>query len=415
MRRYHCLRLPDCPALAGPRLRRPARRARWLGAGGAVLLLAATLLPAARADSIRMEGFWVDGVNVVDIKDGQLHYLAPDGTDVYKPIAVIQGLKLTALPSLGQAQILLDNRRDPAKAVALLEQARRQAGGRGWLVQWIDSRLVQAADAAKDAPTAVNAYLGLVNSGAGAAYLKYLPTHCFSGLSAAVKNQLEQRLDNALSSVPAGAGREALQQLRAAMAAPAQSTPAVPAAGGTPTVPGPTPPAVSPSAPAPTQAPAEPAVALPAGSGASVVPLAPFLPQKDPITALLKQGQFQEAVQAVDKLLQTPVSDAYLRLYQKGVALENLALKDKDHPDQDLLKAAGLCFMRVVIFFPHNSYAAPSLIETANIHLLIGRKDLAVKLCKEASGKVEESDPVLWPRLQAIYKEATAKAPAATP
>ncbi len=139
--------------------RRQTRKYRGLNPI-AVALCALTLSTSALADSIKLSGAWIDNVTIQDATGGNLDYTTASGNDVEKPLASVEGLKMSAYPELEAAQAAMAAGKF-TDAVAL-EQKVLASVRQPWLRQWIQAQLVVSLDKAGHAPEAVEAYLQLV-------------------------------------------------------------------------------------------------------------------------------------------------------------------------------------------------------------------------------------------------------------
>jgi hypothetical protein len=146
--------------------------------------------------------------------------------------------------------------------------------------------------------------------------------------------------------------------------------------------------------------------------------LSKSLGENDPIAEMLRQGKFQEALTAVNALLDKPTQKMAIQLYERGVAQFNLAERMPAGDGRDnLYRDAGLSFMRVVIYFPRNTtLLGPCLIEAGAVHVRIGRHDLAEKLWDRARNYIDaDSDPDMAGRLEKLIEGGSQPEPATAP
>ncbi len=164
------------------------------------LLISLILSTLTRADAIKLSGLWIEDVTIQGINDSTLTYVTSVANEAQCKLADVQGIRLTAIPELGQAEAMLESGKDLPRAVALLGEVRGKAG-QAWLRDWATYRQMFAAAAAQQPMEAVNAYLTLARSAPTAFYLQSFPPQ---GLKAITNDSLRQEI---LRVVDAGLGQ----------------------------------------------------------------------------------------------------------------------------------------------------------------------------------------------------------------
>ncbi len=340
------------------------------------------------ADAVKLGGFWIEDVTIQSISDGNINYVSSAGSEAQRKLKDVQGLRLTAMPDLGEAEALLENGKELPKAVNLLAGVRSKAR-QDWLRDWATYRQMVAAAAAQQPMEAVNAYLALARSKPGDFYLQAFPPEAIKAVSnESLKQAIIRALDAAAPQLQGDAAK-AVKDLRIKVAAvkfgDAVSNPDNGTQPGGDTTPaGGTDGATSPT-------------------GAAVV-MPKDMPADDEITKLIRGGKFAEATEAADKAMRVEATGLQTRLYQKGIAQLYLALEKND---TKLTKDAGLSFMRLVVFFPKGSYLGPALMEAGFVHQKIGRPDIALSLYDRATVAIDPDDATMVKRLQELKRSAT--------
>ncbi len=327
----------------------------------------------ADADTIRIEGFDIPNVRVENISNGVLLYSTASGAEVRQPIDRIQSMKLDDHPQLERALALeAENKHKEA-----LEQLREIRTNVAWIKHWVAAQVVRTATAAGESEAAVVAYLDLVQTKADPFYIENVPVKALAAADDRTKARLVNRIQAAIDAQPArSVATPLLRQLLDVAKVDNQTLQEMA-----------------------TDKP--PAVELPANMRLT-----------DPVTKLLREGKFDEALAAVNEALKIP-GGTDMKLYQRGIAQLNLA--QAVEADQGLdaalkgYKDAGLSFMRAVIYFPRSPYVGPALIEAGYVHAKIGREDIAAKLYDEALPLIdEETNPGLAQRLDQFRKQLSA-------
>lgn len=319
----------------------------------------------AHADSVKLSGLWIDNVNVETVAEGELIYTTAAGRRVTRSLEGIEGLRLDRYPALAEAEAARERGEHAAAAEklrAVVGQARE-----AWVRHYVHRQLAQALDAQGEAAEAVRVYVTLVEAEPHPAFLADPPTAAVRRASPEIRSQVVEALE-AIRPRAAEAAREPLDRLRAA-------------------------------------AEAEGDVDFAAGDGRAGGDDAIVLPadiQNDAVTAHLRRGEFDEALEAVRAPLST-TGGLSLALYQKALAQRG---KAEAEDDQALLKSAGLNFMRVVVYFPRSRYVGPALVEAGAVHARIGRPDLAATLYDRARLRIDEADdPDYHRRLMTLRRQ----------
>ncbi len=352
----HMLDMPEKPM---PKCLAWRHMRRW-----SLLVLVIGLLTAAptaaRADSIKVAGQWIDGVSIETVAGGQLVYRLANGSRVTRPLDKTQGLKLDDYPALAEAeQALADGKTDQAIAkfrAALSNMEKANRDDQAWIGHYVQHRLVQVFDGAGQAVEATQMYLQLAKAKADASFVTDAPVTSVRRAD----EQAKQKVAKAVNAALSGADDAVKPELRKLIAATEQ------------------------------EAVEQAAVVLPANL------------DNDQVTQLLRRGEFEQALKQVETTLRTS-GQLSKGFYQKGKA--QLALAEKNN-DQKQFKDAGLSFMRVIAYFPNSQYVGPALVEVGYVHARIGRPDLARKLYDRARIQIdEEQDPAYHQRLMKLIAQ----------
>jgi len=332
---------------------------------------------AARGDDVKLGGFWIPAT-IQEISDGNLVYQTR-GEPIKKPLSEVQGIRLTGNDALTDAEDLLAEQLY-ADALEDLQDARRGATT-SWARHWIDHRIVTTADKAGKPNPAVSAYLQLAASDADPYFLRHIPARSVAGASDTEKKLLQTSIQNTLQRIRDDDRKAGVERLLKIVKGEKVDTTATVENGGGEMV---------------------------ADGTVDVSKSAVIMPRNipaDPIGKALAAGEFKQALELVEATLQerTRGEALSLRLYEKGLALQNLA---EAGGDEGQYKSAGLAFMRVVIYFPASPYAGAAWMEAGQIHHAIGRRDLAA-YCYEQAGLyiVPDEEPVLNKRLEDLRRK----------
>ena len=343
----------------GDRWQRP-RRGRSL----LPVAVLAVCSAGALADSVKLGGFWFNDVKARDVIDGKLVYIAPDGTERIRPLADLQGLKLTAFSESEAAYEALeaeDHEQALESFAAIAAKTRRP-----WVKHWALWHKVIALDKLDRPVEAVEAYLKLVRGKADRHFLANPPLASLQAAPDARRKDIASRLRGVRRTLTKGAAREPLERMLELLEAERKPNDAELAA-------------------------------VDSTEAGSAVVTTIALDAADPVTRLLHEGRFEEALAETTTRLGGKEPRMAMRLYQRGLAQLQLALPSDD---RRLYLDAGLSFMRVAVYFPKSSYAGPALVEAGVVHEKIGRHKLAVKLWRKAHVEIDpDTDPAVAERL----------------
>jgi len=343
---------------------------RWVMIAAAVWVMGTWQV--TYADAVKLGGFWIGGVSVQRVANGQVYYIIDStGLEFSRRLSLLEGLKLTAYPQLAKAEQALDRADDTAALQALL-QVRRMTR-EPWLIQWVSYRLVGVYDRLKMPAEAVEVFLQLVRESAPTKYLITPPIESVQQADPQVKIDLHQRLEAAKMSLAGQPQIQVITPLLDASVTSDQATMAQAPAQAVDTTP-------DKRLPTPTVNPVGATLEVAAPETGAV--LARSLDRSDPVTQKLSSGNYEQAMALLDKVFSGTPSRLSMRLYQRGMAQLGLAEATQD---RDLYMDAGLSFMRVAIHFPNSTYIGPSTVEAGFVHSKIGRPDLARQLYDEAS------------------------------
>lgn len=371
-----------------------------------LIALAALLifLVPIQADEIQSNNLWVPNATIQNVVDGQIVYITNLGSEVNIPMTQVQGIKVPAYPDLWAAQEASAAGKD-AIALPLLLKLQGQAR-QPWLKNHAAWLAVHALDRMGRTTQAVEGYLAVAREKPDSFYLQRPPLSSLAGATDAQKKDLAERLELSAPEFD-GVTRSAIAEMIKRLAV-TQTTPAAGATDGSSTTPATSTPATS-----------TPATSTPAPSTGGIVDanakvtnntgvaFSSYLvaPDRDPVSPLLYEGQWEQAVAKAKELLQGNETRMSMRLYQLGLAQLQLAEKSGN---EDEYKDAGLSLSRSLIYFPTSSVSGPCLVELGYIHTKIGRTDLALKLWDKARLQVDETqDPAVFARLEKLIAGAS--------
>lgn len=369
-----------------------------------VVTLLAGLVSLVAADAAKIGTFWIDNVSVQGIANDEFRYVTPTGSEAAVPLAKLGGLKLTAYTDLIAFEDALAQKNNE-QAFSHLDKLLRARFKDAWLKGYVQARMVSLADAMGKARPAIDAYLALCEANAEPTFLATVPEASLQSLDAAATKATLEQATKLLPRATGKNGRPALealiQRLQSAgtasaagasnPATPSNASQAVPQSPKTVVTPG------IPVTPVTPGTPGTPVAPVAAGEPSKVA-MPRGMPAKDPVAALLRAGDFQTAMDEAKKSLATVrgSEETAMRLYQLGLAQLYLG---EERNDQDLVKDAGLNFMRIVVFFakrPGAEYIGPSLLEAGRVHQILGKIDLARGLYDRAGNYIDPpQDPEL--------------------
>ena len=338
----------------------------------------------ASADAIKLGGFWIEDVSVQGVEYGNVVYFNRVGTELSRPIELVQGLKLSSYPSLGKAQQAIEagNGREALRALLLVQN--QTQGGAPWVGQWVNYLLVDVCNRQDMPVEAVGAYLELVEGGASPIYLKRLPARCLEGVTGDARLDVKQRLEAALERLAGRLEAARVQELLDVIDGKGE--------GDTGDTPG-----ISDGPVQVVDGAAGDSDTLGNGSGLT---LPRELDIANPVTQLLIHNRFEQALTMIDEAMGKDSRQMAMRLYQRGMAQMHLAGANQD---QEQYLDAGMSFARVLAYFPQSAFAGPSLVEAGVIHSKIGRRDIAQKLYQKATEMIDaEVEPRYAMRLDQL-------------
>ena len=349
-----------------------------------------------QADEVKLGGLWIPNVNISGIERGNIVYTAVGGRRVPRPLSQLGGVRLEAYPQLEAAQVAAEAG-DRAAAIRSYTEV-LSAAREDWLTQWVRSQLVALYDAEGQPVEATQQYAALIAEEADAALLAQPPLASVQGAEAGARRRAAQIIRDVAAAAPEGA-REQVQSLVDA-AGPVDDPAAATGGGGGEIGTGLANTGLENTGASPVELPPTP-------TGPSAIPL-PRTAGTGTVANLLRQGQFQQALDRVDTELQTRAEEGQ-KFYFRGLAQQGLADAAGGDEAQSLYKDAGLSFMRSVANDPRSSSASFALIEAGNVHLKIGRPDKAAEVLQRVSdaGNVDpEVEPVYAQRLNELLRQA---------
>lgn len=329
------------------------------------------------ADSVKLGGFWFNNVTVQDITDGNLIFTNAGGAEQVRPMAEVQGLKLTVFDDSDAADKALAAKdyQEVAKRFSSIAAEARQPWARHWAI-W---HKVAALDQLGQPVEAVEAYLELVRLKADGYFLANPPLKSLRNAPDGKKKDIVLRLNGLKKSLAKGPAKSPFEKMLKAVQS--EKPPTDDTAGTD-----------SPDLAEKDESDSvqtEPAIAM-----------AGVMDPNDPVTRLLHAGEFEKAMAETALRLKGKELRMAMRLYQQGLAQLYLAERSKD---RQLYLHAGLSFMRVAIHFSKSSYTGPALVEAGVVHERIEQHELAMKLWRKAQIEVDpETDPAVAARLETM-------------
>ena len=328
-------------------------------------LLLNLLASAAQGDSLKLSGFWYDGITIQAFHNGRVIYRNARGQEISQELIKLQAIKISNLPQVQQGVAAL-NAHDFRAATQALTAALRQAQP-DWLKQYLNWHLAKAYNQLGQGPEAVRAYLTLIQSQADPFFWENPPIQSVAQASPRQKQKIlallksvRQRADPAATAM-----LDVLSQV------------AAPDSGIT----------------------LEHAPSQTASESADAVTLPRKVLRTNRIAGLLRAGQFEKARDQARSQLDQPGKLAQ-KLYLHGRAVLALA---QQRDDLALYKTAGLSFARVIIYFPNSDLAGPALLELGYVHEKIGQPDKAHELYQRAAVGIDpEYDPAYHQRMTQI-------------
>lgn len=358
----------------------------------AMLATALALCPlgAARADEIRTSDGQIlsAGITIKGVENGELRYAGVGGVVKGFELAKVRGIRKDGYPALDAVETDLrradagDIRRDYKRGAYEKLQAFTQTRiTEPWLQVWALHKTMRLAEELRELKPAAAAYLALLKTRPDPWFLAEPPEAALDSLTAEQAAEAVRLIDGLLPG--AGASRPALQRVRDRLS------------GGV-VDPGPGPTIVSPG-------PATQPASVPMALDTLVLPAA--IPLNDEVSLLLRDRKFAEARQRAGQLADNADEEKKhrrldVRLYQLGLAQLHEGLASRE---ENLLKEAGISFMRIVVFHKTSRLLGPALVELGLVHYKIGRPDLAGALYTRANRQVfQATDPQMRARLERL-------------
>jgi len=343
-----------------------------LGIMTVLLVLASALAPSqAQADEVKVSGSWIAQVEVVGMAGGRVTWITRTGTEISRPLSDLEGIRLDAIPEIARANEALE-KGDGAAAAALYNAAFRKAT-QEWLKAYLQMLQVQAYDHAGDFRSAMRVYQTLLRSRVDPYFVSKPPLSSVNAASEADRQDAISRLEGMLRA--AGPARAGLETYIATLKASLQGQVVV-----------------DPTRPVDLAAVADSDMAMPKD-----------MDLREPITVMLVQGKYREALEAADAQLRVTSANLSLRLYQRGMALMALA---RAEDDISLYKDAGLAFMRILVYRGTTAHTGAATMEVGAVHARLGRLNKARELYDRASILIDqEEDPRLYARLDKLRGE----------
>lgn len=343
------------------------------------------------ADSLQRKGSpRVDGVTLIDVKDGKLHYRTAGGD---QSVALVE-----------VAWISIDSVPEFAAGLSKMKAGQLRAAQRSFENVWSGTRvnwvkhyagffLMQVYDQRTEPVDAAAIFVKLAAEGADLAFLSQAPT---ASLAKADANQKKRIGDQVMAVVKQTRGkrRELLRAYHQLVLGKEAVLPEV-------------------EEPADAKKPkANPLIAtskilMPKGVWDTLDRKREPKGKWDAIKMLAK-GDAQGTLKALEPWLKRP-GDLPEKLFIQGLA--QIMLADQSG-DTDQYRDAGLTFMRIVIHFDRAGQAhplvAPAKLEVAYIHRQIGRTDIYKKLVEQVLVTLDDDEayPYYRKRYDQVLGEA---------
>jgi len=379
----------------------PARAPRLTFPAGLALLTAVAFLltwsaaAPALADEVKLNGFWIEDVDVLSGSDGVLIYLSPAGAEVIRPLNQLEGLRMEKYPGLARAdqQAQAGNREQAVRTLG----AQREQVTEGWIQNFIDSRLVQLNNAIGKPLPAIDAYLRLATSGASPHYLENAPLDAVENAGEATRASVFNLINASLENVPGDSAAQPvlnaiLEFTRPAAQpdAPQGNQPGEPTNGGE-------------IKPPSLDRPDDGQVDVD-DSAIEIVSLK--LEERDELTNQLMRGEFDAVIQRSSELLEgVTAGNLYDLIYKRGLGYLGRARQTGSTEDY---KHAGLDFMRIYVYTSVlSSLRPPATLAIAEVHHELGKPEIAARFLDEAQRSIldQETEPLLYARLQELAPE----------
>jgi TolA-binding protein len=348
-----------------------------------VIFIAAALSAVATGDTVYVGRLAYRSANVVDAKDFQLHYTIGGRSRVLvKPLSEVTRIQIDGRKDFNEAEDHVDGREDPSKwntAAAIRSyDAAIAARAPAWLKRLVRYRKLRALGQSDRIDHATEAWLGLLqDEGASAALLGAKPTRIAPAGSAANTRAiglLEDAFDEASDKTRNTIGDLLLRLYQREQKNAEAARLAGQIAGSQD----------------------------PDGNGQDVSAVS-----TDQLSQRLRAQEIllRSAVQSRNAQKLSDLADD-LRSGLTGYTAKHLPealylLSEAQYhrarlggqPDTDLLKQAGLNYMRVQVFFPSSPRAASSLLMAGRVNEALGNRAAARKAYTEVTNLYPGTEP----------------------
>lgn len=357
------------------------RLGRWMLL--AVIVLGVFAAPLASADELMRNGQW-QSVTFVGVEDGALVYRNNVGGQNTVALGDVESLKIDDEEDFFEALEAFkgeDYRRSQRMFAEITEQTRLE-----WVRHFAQYFLVQSLDQRNEPVEAATVYAEIARTGGDPFFLSAPPMLSLEALSDDERARIREEVMDVLEDTR-GQTRQRLQAYLVAVLGEDAM------------------PDLAPVEPDPRDATraerSQSAVILPEALW-EILEQEDFDDEKWEGLALLREGQYEEAIEAI-----TPWLDSRGDMPEKlfVLARAQLAIADASGERDDYLDA-GLTFARIVFHYENlgTPLLAPSRLELAYVHRLIGREDLYDKLLNQSDLFLSfADDPETYPQYYQRY------------
>lgn len=339
-----------------------------VAATGAAMVLLGLFASISTADEIRIGNIPYAGIRIISITADSVEYFF-QGQRRTAELSRVTVVDIAKYPAFGEAIRQMDS--DPATAANQLRGVLADVK-EDFLRPLVQSRFVEALDAAGQFDQAVTEYVKLVTNHSDSYFAQTVPSK-LTGDPAQLQ-AAEKTLSDALAGIRDDSQKQAAEKLLAqiqkalkATPAPGSSAPGGPpaSAGGESPAPG------SGTAPAATrETPAEQPAAAPEASFISM----------SAIESLMRSKQYQQAVDQANKMMDranAPLPDLF---YQRAIAEDAMGEHTR----------AAMSYLRVAIHFPDHKLALPALFQAGQQLTKAGDNADAAKVYQQALGRAQD-------------------------
>ncbi|XAL98650.1 hypothetical protein OT109_13805 [Phycisphaeraceae bacterium D3-23] len=367
------------------------RRAVRIGIALLTLVFAWAIALPASADQLQRNGQW-QNVTIVGVEDGELVYRNNAGGTNTVALADVESLDLDDEAEFRGALEAFqgeDYRRSQRMFGEIAEQTRID-----WVRHYAQFFLVQSLDQRGEPVEAATVFAQLARDGADPYFLSVAPMASLAAVSDDERARIREEVVDVLGDTE-GVTRERLQNYLLAVVGE-EAMPDL-----TPIEPNPNPGTGTDNAAQLDRS--QSAVILPEALW-EILEAEEFDAEKWGGLTLLREGKYEEAVEAITPWMEGR-GDMPEKLFILGRA--QLALADASEDRDDYLDA-GLTFMRIVVHYENlgTPLLAPSRLELAYLHRVIGREDLYDKLLNQSDLFLSfADDPETYPQYYQRYYE----------